>query len=128
MCIMTLLLFFLLLGERKEEPKGPVEELEDMYLAMRAEKDVKAMESMLVDKEKLGERIQEAKFMVQKANEAFEKGNYNLVTVYEKTLRDLVGEDIEEEIEDEESMEGDGEGEQETEEKEMKEEKPDEES
>jgi parallel beta-helix repeat protein len=94
--IMTILLFILLLGERKEEPKGPVEELEDMYLAMRAEKDIKAMESLLKDEERIGERMDEAKIMVQKAKEAFEEGDYNLVTVYEKTFRDLVGEEIEE--------------------------------
>jgi len=94
--IMTILLFFLLMGERKEEPKGPVEELEDMYIAMRAEKDIKAMESLLTHEDRLGERLDEAKIMVEKAKEAFEKGDYNRVTVLEKTLRDLIGEEIEE--------------------------------
>ncbi len=94
--IMTILLFILLIGERKEEPKGPVEELEDMYLAMRAEKDIKAMESLLMDEDRLGERLNEAKIMVQKAKEAFEQGDYNRVTVLEKTLRDLFGAEIEE--------------------------------
>jgi parallel beta-helix repeat protein len=94
--VMTIVLFILLIGERKEEPKGPVEELEDMYLAMRAEKDIKFMESILKDEDRLGERLDEAKIMVEKAKDAFEKGDYNLITVYEKTLRDLVGGEIEE--------------------------------
>jgi parallel beta-helix repeat protein len=95
--ILTIVLFFLLMGERKEEPKGPVEELEDMYMAMRAEKDIKFMESVLQNKEKLGVGVHEAEIIVEKAREAFEKKDYNLVMVFEKTIRDMVGEDWEEE-------------------------------
>lgn len=95
--IMTIVLFFLLMkGEGKEEPKGPEEEMEDLYLRMRAEEDIKAMESILGDKEKIGEGLHEAEIVVQKAKEAFGNGDYNLVTVYEKTLRDIVGRDMEE--------------------------------
>jgi hypothetical protein len=88
--IISIVLFIFLLRERKEEPKGPVEEVEDMYLAMRAEQDIKAMEEILADKEKLGERIFEAEIMVEKAKGALEKGDYKVITVYEQTLRNLL--------------------------------------
>jgi hypothetical protein len=88
--IISIVLFIFLLRERKEEPKGPVEEVEDMYLAMRAEQDIKAMEEILADKENLGERIFEAEIMVEKAKGALEKGDYNVITVYEQTLRNLL--------------------------------------
>ncbi|UCG68938.1 MAG: Ig-like domain-containing protein [Thermoplasmata archaeon] len=87
--ILTIALFILLMGERVEEYKGPRRELEDMYLELRAEKDIKAMESMLKDKEKLGADFQEAETLVRKAKEAFEDGNYEVTILYEKNLREM---------------------------------------
>jgi hypothetical protein len=100
--IISIVLFIFLLKERKEEPKGPVEQVEDMYLAMRAQKDIETMEEILKDSEKLGERLPEAEIMLAKAKEAYEKGNFNVITVYEQTLRDLLAEadDMGEEKED----------------------------
>ena len=92
--VIAIVLFILLLEEKKEEPKGPVEQVEDIYLAMRAQRDIEAMEILLKKEKELGENINEAEIMLKKAKEAFEKGDYNVITVYEKTLRDLVGEDI----------------------------------
>ncbi len=112
--IIAIVLFILLLEEKKEEPKGPVEQVEDIYLAMRAQRDIEAMESFLKKEEKLGDNVQEAEIMLRKAKEAFEKGDYAVITVYEKTLRDLVGEDVEGEeyIEEGEEFEEDEEEEE----------------
>jgi parallel beta-helix repeat protein len=88
--VISIVLFVFLLRERKEEPKGPVEEVEDMYLAMRAKEDIAKMEEILADKVKLGERNFEAEIMVEKAKEALDKGDYNVITVYEQTLRNLL--------------------------------------
>jgi hypothetical protein len=93
--VIAIILFMLLLQERKEEPKGPVEQVEDIYLAMRAQKDISTMEKVIEKEDLLGEKIDEAKIMVRKAKEAFEKGEYTAITVYVQTLKDLVGEDIE---------------------------------
>jgi hypothetical protein len=90
MLLISVILFVFLLKERKEEPKGPVEEVEDMYLAMRAQQDITTMEEILADKEKLGERIFEAEIMLEKAKEALEKGDFKVITVYEQTLRNLL--------------------------------------
>lgn len=90
MLLISIILVYFLLKERKEEPKGPKEEVEDMYIAMRAQQDITAMEEILADKEKLGERIYEAEIMLEKAKEAFEKGDYKVITVYEQTLRNLL--------------------------------------
>ncbi|UCE38631.1 MAG: right-handed parallel beta-helix repeat-containing protein [Thermoplasmata archaeon] len=108
--IVTIVLFILLIGERKEEQKGPVEQVEDIYLAMRAQKDIKTMEMLIKNKEALGDNVHEAEIMVRKAKEAFEEGDYNVITVYSQTLKDLVGQDvedlIEEEVEEEQPAEG----------------------
>lgn len=111
LALIILVVVIILLGivylrkkRESEEPKGPVEELEDMYAEIRAEEDIKAMESMLEDEEKFGERFAEAKVILNEAKKAFEKQDYKAVTVYEKTLRDIA-----EEATDEEENEGEGE-------------------
>ena len=53
------------------------------------------MEMLLKKEMQLGDNIEEAKIMVRKAKEAFEKGEYTAITVYVQTLNDLVGEDVE---------------------------------
>jgi parallel beta-helix repeat protein len=93
--VVAIILFILLIQERKEEPKGPVEQVENIYLAMRAQKDISTMEGLIKKEIQLGDNIEEAKIMVRKAKEAFEKGEYTAITVYVQTLKDLVGEDVE---------------------------------
>ncbi len=90
MLVIAIILFFLLMRERKEEPKGPVEEVEDMFLKIRAKEDIDAMESILSLQEQFGDRLDEANIMFQEAKKAFENGDYNAVTVYERTMRDMV--------------------------------------
>lgn len=111
--ITSIIFFIMLMGERKEEPKGPVEQVEDIYLAMRAQKDIKVMEELLAKEESTGENINEAEIMVRKAKEAFEKGDYNVITVYVQTLKDLVGQDMEGEDWEEDKKEEEEEGEEE---------------
>jgi hypothetical protein len=88
--VIAIILFFLLIRERKEEPKGPVEEVEDMFLKARAQEDIDAMESLLSLQEQFGDRLDEANIMYQEAKKAFEAGDYNAVTVYERTMRDMI--------------------------------------
>jgi len=98
--IISLFLLFLLKKEQAEEPPGEVDMVEDMFLKMRAQEDIEAMKTLL-KKGGLGDRVLEAELLFKKAKEAFEKGQYNSVTVYEKTLRDMLaaGEGMESEPE-----------------------------
>jgi hypothetical protein len=87
---------------------------------MRAQKDISTMEMLINKEELLGEKIDEAKIMVRKAKEAFEKGEYTAITVYVQTLKDLVGEDVEGIEESKEPVEEETEDEQEEKEPEEK--------
>ncbi|UCF07960.1 MAG: Ig-like domain-containing protein, partial [Thermoplasmata archaeon] len=95
--LFTLRFYVLTMREKREEPKGPEEEVQDIYIRMRAQEDLDAMKAILKDHDRLGDRMLEAELMYKKAREAFDAGDYGTITVYERTLRDMVGGDAEEE-------------------------------
>jgi parallel beta-helix repeat protein len=106
--VVSLLLVFLIRKEQAEEPPGEVDMVEDMFLKMRAQEDIDGMKSLLSQGD-LGDRVLEAELLFKKAKEAFDNGEYNSVTVYEKTLRDMLaaGEGMEMEPESPEPPEPD---------------------
>lgn len=107
--VISMILFIMLIRERREpevpevpeeaeeeekpkEPKTHVEELEEMYVMLHADEDIKDMEAMLSQEEKFGDRIEEARIILQEAKKAFIKGDYKAVTVYERTFKDIAQE------------------------------------
>jgi len=67
-----------------------IADLESTYLTLRAQEDLESMRSTIDETGKKETGVNEAKIMLRKAQDAFKVENYAVVTVLERTVRDLL--------------------------------------
>ena len=67
-----------------------ISDLESTYLTLRAQEDLESMRSTIDETGKKETGVNEAKIMLRKAQDAFKVENYAVVTVLERTVRDLL--------------------------------------